>query len=108
MLGAVILQWLANRNLKILFAVNKQWLIELTKIIYMKKLIIIGFLVFIVVSESIDAKDLLQAKTSWDGGEIFYPQGQAEISSAILRIEEHQETRYHCHPVVRYFLLNKK
>lgn len=42
---------------------------------------------------------LLQSQTSWDGGEIAYPQGQAEITSFILRIEEGQTPRFHCHPV---------
>ena len=42
---------------------------------------------------------LLKAQKSWDGGEIYYPQGQAEITSFILRIEEGQVPRFHCHPV---------
>ena len=42
---------------------------------------------------------LLQSQTSWDGGKIAYPEGQAEITSFILRIEEGQTPRFHCHPV---------
>lgn len=42
---------------------------------------------------------LLQTKKSWDGGEIFYPEGDAEITSVILRLEPGKETKFHCHPV---------
>lgn len=45
------------------------------------------------------AEDLLKSQTSWDGGEIKYPAGQAEITSFILRLEERGTPRFHCHPV---------
>ncbi len=45
------------------------------------------------------SEELLRAQQSWDGGEIFYPQGQAEITSFILRIEEGETPKFHCHPV---------
>lgn len=45
------------------------------------------------------AETLLQSTHSWDGGAISYPEGEAEISSVILRIEEGQEPPFHCHPV---------
>lgn len=44
-------------------------------------------------------EQILKTKTSWDGGEIFYPKGDAEITSVILRIEPGQKSKFHCHPV---------
>ena len=45
------------------------------------------------------AEAIFKATTSWDDGAIAYPDGQAEITSIILRIEEGQEPPFHCHPV---------
>ena len=45
------------------------------------------------------AETLLQSTTSWDGGDIYYPQGNAEITSFILKLEPGKEVPYHCHPV---------
>jgi quercetin dioxygenase-like cupin family protein len=45
------------------------------------------------------AEPLLKASSSWDGGTIAYPPGQAEVTSIILRIEEGQDPPFHCHPV---------
>lgn len=45
------------------------------------------------------ADPLLQATTSWDGGAIAYPGGDAEITAVILRIGEGDEPPFHCHPV---------
>ena len=42
---------------------------------------------------------LLQTQTTWEGGDIVYPNGDAEVTSVILRIEEGQEPPFHCHPV---------
>jgi len=42
---------------------------------------------------------MLQTTTSWDGGALAYPAGEAEVTSVILRIEEGQEPPFHCHPV---------
>ena len=41
----------------------------------------------------------MRSSTSWDGGQIAYPQGEAEITSVVLRIEEGQDPPFHCHPV---------
>ena len=57
-------------------------------------------IIFIVLTSSIIyAETLLKSTTSWDGGEIYYPDGNAEITSFILKLEEGQEVPYHCHPV---------
>ena len=64
--------------------------------IYILPLILL-FMVFpdLAVAE----KQLNKTQTSWDNGVIYYPQGQAEITSVKLRIEENQLTNFHCHPV---------
>ncbi len=56
-------------------------------------------LVLLLLPAMLLAKDLLKSQTSWDGGEIKYPAGQAEITSFILRLEEEGNPRFHCHPV---------
>ena len=53
----------------------------------------------LLATSSLSAEPLLQATQSWDGGDIAYPEGEAEITSVILRIEEGQEPPFHCHPV---------
>ena len=42
---------------------------------------------------------LLESNTSWDGGAIAYPEGDARITSMILRLVPGKETPFHCHPV---------
>lgn len=42
---------------------------------------------------------ILQTTTSWDGGAIEYPQGQAQITTIKLRFEADSEMPFHCHPV---------
>ena len=65
----------------------------------MKIYVLAWFLLFIVLSNWAVAEERLKTQTSWDGGVIYYPQGQAEITSVKLRIEENQVTKFHCHPV---------
>jgi quercetin dioxygenase-like cupin family protein len=45
------------------------------------------------------AEPLLQTTTSWDGGAIDYPDGQAQVTAIILKIDEGDEPPFHCHPV---------
>ena len=62
--------------------------------------ILAWFLLFMVpTSLAIAEKQLNKTNTSWDNGVIYYPQGQAEITSVKLRIEENKFTEFHCHPV---------
>lgn len=65
----------------------------------MKKIVYITSFFLILVKPFVQAENLLQSTTSWDGGEIYYPEGDAEITSFILRLEEGKEVPYHCHPV---------
>ena len=45
------------------------------------------------------AEVLLETQTSWDGGELAYPAGKAQVTSVMLRIEPGEEPPFHCHPV---------
>ena len=65
----------------------------------MKIYILTWFLLFALLPKWATAEELYKTQTSWDGGAIYYPQGQAEITSVKLRIEENQVTEFHCHPV---------
>ncbi len=65
----------------------------------MKIYVLAWFLQFIVLPNWAVAEERLKTQTSWDGGVIYYPQGQVEITSVKLRIEENQVTKFHCHPV---------
>jgi quercetin dioxygenase-like cupin family protein len=53
----------------------------------------------LLLSTSLAADPLLQSSRSWDGGAIAYPDGDAEITSIILRLEEGADPPFHCHPV---------
>lgn len=66
----------------------------------MRIYILTWFLLFMVLPDlAVAEKQLNKTQTSWDDGVIYYPQGQAEITSVKLRIEENQLTEFHCHPV---------
>lgn len=45
------------------------------------------------------AEKPLQTTTTWEGGAIAYPAGQAEVTSSMLKIAAGEATRFHCHPV---------
>ena len=65
------------------------------------KVYLLAWLLLITVFPNlvVAEKQLNKTQTSWDEGAIYYPQGQAEITSVKLRIEENQYTEFHCHPV---------
>jgi quercetin dioxygenase-like cupin family protein len=42
---------------------------------------------------------ILKSTTSWDGTQIVYPQGQAEITGMIVEMAPGAETGWHLHPV---------
>ena len=65
----------------------------------MKIHIAVWLFLLLLVCDSSSSEELLKSQTSWDGGAIKYPDGPAEITSFILRLEEDQMVRYHCHPV---------
>jgi len=76
-------------------------------VINMKFYILAWFLLFALLPNLAIAEELLKTQTSWDGGEIYYPQGKAEITAHKLRIDKGHEIRFHCHPVPTMFYLLK-
>lgn len=56
---------------------------------------------------NIDAAILLKATTSWDGAEIRYPSGPAEISVVKVRIPKGMVVPLHCHPVASAGYISK-
>jgi quercetin dioxygenase-like cupin family protein len=43
--------------------------------------------------------ELLSTTTTWEGEQIVYPEGEAQITSVLLKIAEGEVTPFHCHPV---------
>lgn len=64
--------------------------------IYLKTIGSLFLLTLPLISAS---DDLLKTNTSWDGGEVYYPEGEAEITSFKMNIENDVTTKFHCHPV---------
>lgn len=50
-------------------------------------------------SETIKVTPVLKTQTSWDGKDIVYPEGKAEITGMIVEIAPGAETGWHIHPV---------
>jgi quercetin dioxygenase-like cupin family protein len=46
-----------------------------------------------------NVEELSKEKASWDGNEISYPEGQAEMSVVRIKLKPSEELGYHCHPV---------
>ena len=59
-----------------------------------------GLIICMLFVQAAAAKELLlETQTSWNGGALAYPQGPVQITSFILRLEEGDQPRFHCHPV---------
>ena len=59
-----------------------------------------GLIMCMLLVQTAAAKELLlETQTSWDGGALSYPEGPVQITSFILRLEEGDRPRFHCHPV---------
>ena len=50
-------------------------------------------------SDSVKATTLLKAENSWDGKQITYPEGQAEVTGMLIEIAPGGETGWHLHQV---------
>ena len=61
---------------------------DITALLFLNALIISAY-----------AEVVLEASTTWEGGEVVYPKGEPEITSVILTIDEGEVTQFHCHPV---------
>ena len=49
--------------------------------------------------DGIQVKRILDTSTTWNGGEIRYPEGQAHITGLLVEIPVGAETGWHSHPV---------
>lgn len=56
-------------------------------------------LLLLLTYTTANAETVLKATTSWDGGQIYYPEGQAELTLTKILIEENKPLKFHCHPV---------
>lgn len=61
--------------------------------------VLVYCLLLLFLCPSVSAQLLLKSDKSWDGGEVFYPKGDAEITSIKIRLEDGKNTKFHCHPV---------
>jgi quercetin dioxygenase-like cupin family protein len=58
-----------------------------------------GSILAIDASEVIKATPILKAQNSWDGKEIVYPEGKAEMTGVVIEMAPGAETGWHLHPV---------
>ena len=73
----------------------------------MKIYLLAWVFLFSLLSNWATAEELLKTQTSWDGGDIHYPQGKAEITAHKLRIAKGHKIEFHCHPVpTMFYVLN--
>lgn len=54
---------------------------------------------FMVCLTSVHSEELLKTTSTWEGGEIAYPEGEPEITSFKLKIAAGEISKFHCHPV---------
>ena len=58
-----------------------------------------GSVLGIDASEVIKATPILKTQNSWDGKEIVYPEGKAEMTGVVIEMAPGGETGWHLHPV---------
>ncbi len=70
----------------------------------MKKLFFYISIVLLTLNfyTTVFAKQLLESSHSWDGGDIAYPEGDAQITVLELTLKAGQSTQFHCHPVPNF------
>ena len=56
-------------------------------------------------TENIKVTPVLKTQTSWDGKDIVYPQGKAEVTGMIVEIAPGAETGWHIHPVPSFGMI---
>ncbi|RLA47775.1 MAG: hypothetical protein DRQ97_05405 [Gammaproteobacteria bacterium] len=55
---------------------------------------------FCLATGSVYSADiLLETQASWNGGDLTYPTGKAQVTSVMLHIEPDDKLPFHCHPV---------
>jgi quercetin dioxygenase-like cupin family protein len=55
--------------------------------------------ILLLFSSIVHTNELLSTTTTWEGEQIVYPEGEAQITSVLLKIAEGEVTPFHCHPV---------
>jgi quercetin dioxygenase-like cupin family protein len=60
---------------------------------------IIVFLTTVLVMVSTISQAQMTTGTSWNGGEISYPQGKPEVTSVHMVLDGSKKVALHCHPV---------
>ena len=60
---------------------------------------VILVLVCLFAINGVNAQELLKTTKTWEGGEIEYHKGKAEVTSERITLEEGAMTPFHCHPV---------
>ncbi len=73
------------------------------------KIKIIVLLFILLHAFSSNSQELLKTSKTWEGKDIIYPKGQAEVTSVKLEIAANTTTKFHCHPVptIGYILKGK-
>lgn len=56
-------------------------------------------------SEGVKVTPLLKTTTSWDGAQLKYPEGQAEITGMMIEIAPGAQTGWHLHAVPSFGIL---
>ncbi|MEZ5570709.1 MAG: cupin domain-containing protein [Halioglobus sp.] len=59
----------------------------------------IALTLVLFAASGVQSEELLKTTTTWEGGSIAYPQGQAEVTAFILKIAPGETPKFHCHPV---------
>jgi quercetin dioxygenase-like cupin family protein len=60
---------------------------------------LVSIILLLALVQPSSAELLLKSDKSWDGGDVSYPHGEAEITSIKISLEEGNNTKFHCHPV---------
>ena len=68
-----------------------------------KRMIKLKTLIFVLVClfaiSGVNAQELLKTTKTWEGGEIEYHKGKAEVTSEKITLKEGAMAPFHCHPV---------
>ena len=60
---------------------------------------VIFVLVCLFAISGVNAQELLKTTKTWEGGEIEYHKGKAEVTSEKITLKEGATAPFHCHPV---------
>jgi len=71
--------------------------LESIKMVKLKTVIFV--LVCLFAISGVNAQELLKTTKTWEGGEIEYHKGKAEVTSEKITLKEGATAPFHCHPV---------